>query len=166
VGHRRLTVELATDVLRRTRPKDPARRAVRRVTVELVAELRRLERRISSTDADIAAAVEATGSTLSDLYDIGQVLAAKIVARVGPVNRAIRPHHPRRVHRPPPDLQPPPRHRVLSEYTRRYDSYRPHQALDQRAPNDEHRSAAITIDGLIRGHRVLGGVISEYHPAA
>ena len=165
MGHRRLTVELATDVLRRTRPKDPARRAVRRVTVELVAELRRLERRISSTDADIAAAVEATGSTLSDLYDIGQVLAAKIVGSGRSTERFVRTTRGECTDR----LLIYNHHHatgVLSEYTRRYDSYRPHQALDQRAPNDEHRSAAITIDGLIRGHRVLGGVISEYHPAA
>jgi hypothetical protein len=56
-------------------------------------------------------------------------------------------------------------HRVLSEYARHYNSHRPHQALDQRASNDEHRPAAMPIDGLIRRHRVLGGVINEYHRA-
>jgi len=56
--------------------------------------------------------------------------------------------------------------RVLSEYTRHYNSHRPHQALDQHAPNDEHRPTALPLDGLIRGHRVLGGVINEYHRAA
>jgi putative transposase len=56
--------------------------------------------------------------------------------------------------------------RVLSEYSQHYNSHRPHQALDQRAPNDEHRPAALPIDGLIRRHRVLGGVINEYHRAA
>jgi putative transposase len=54
---------------------------------------------------------------------------------------------------------------VLSEYARHYNSHRPHQALDQHAPNDEHRPAAMPIDGLIRRHRVLGGVINEYHRA-
>ncbi|MQA12596.1 MAG: IS110 family transposase [Pseudonocardiaceae bacterium] len=86
-GHRRLTVEIAADLLRRTRPREPARRAVRRVAVELVAELRRLERRISSADAAVATAVEATGSTLTELYGIGLVLAGKILARVGPTSR-------------------------------------------------------------------------------
>jgi putative transposase len=56
--------------------------------------------------------------------------------------------------------------RVLSEYTRHYNSHRPHQALDQRAPNNEHQLATIPNDGLIRRHRILGGVINEYHRAA
>jgi hypothetical protein len=56
--------------------------------------------------------------------------------------------------------------RVLSEYARHYNSHRPHQALDQCAPNDEHQLAAIPNDGLIRRHRILGGVINEYHRAA
>jgi putative transposase len=55
---------------------------------------------------------------------------------------------------------------VLSEYARHYNSHRPHQALDQCAPNDEHQPAAIPNDGLIRRHRILGGVINEYHRAA
>jgi putative transposase len=55
---------------------------------------------------------------------------------------------------------------ILSEYARHYNSHRPHQALDQRAPNDKHRPAAMPIDGLIRRHRVLGGVINEYQRAA
>jgi putative transposase len=56
--------------------------------------------------------------------------------------------------------------RVLSEYARHYNSHRPHQALHQSAPNDEHRPAALPLDRLIRRHRVLGGVINEYHRAA
>ncbi len=56
--------------------------------------------------------------------------------------------------------------RILSEYARHYNSHRPHQALDQRAPNNEHRPAALPIDHLIQRHRVLGGVINEYHRAA
>ncbi len=56
--------------------------------------------------------------------------------------------------------------RVLSEYARHYNSHRPHQALDQHPPNDDHRPAAMPINGPIRRHRVLGGVINEYYPAA
>jgi transposase InsO family protein len=56
--------------------------------------------------------------------------------------------------------------RVLSEYTRHYNGHRPHQSRDQRAPNDDHRPAAQPVPRPIRRHRVLGGVINEYHPAA
>jgi putative transposase len=55
---------------------------------------------------------------------------------------------------------------ILSEYARHDNSHRPHQALDQRAPNDEHWPAPMPLDGLIQRHRVLGGVINEYHRAA
>ena len=55
---------------------------------------------------------------------------------------------------------------VLSEYTRHYNSHRPHQALNQCAPNDEHQLAAIPNNSLIRRHRILGGVINEYHKTA
>jgi hypothetical protein len=38
--------------------------------------------------------------------------------------------------------------------------------LSTNAPHDDHELAAMPIDGLIRRHRVLGGVINEYHRAA
>jgi putative transposase len=56
--------------------------------------------------------------------------------------------------------------RVLSEYARHYNDHRPHQSRDQRAPNDDHRTAALPVPLPIRCHRVLGGMINEYHPAA
>ncbi|MDQ3887547.1 MAG: integrase core domain-containing protein [Actinomycetota bacterium] len=56
--------------------------------------------------------------------------------------------------------------RVLSEYAQHYNGHRPHQARDQRAPNDDHRPTAIAVDKPIRRHQVLGGVINEYYPAA
>jgi hypothetical protein len=56
--------------------------------------------------------------------------------------------------------------RVLSEYVRHYNDHRSHQSRDQRAPNDDHRPAALPVPQPIRRHRVLGGMISEYHPTA
>ncbi|MCE0763346.1 IS110 family transposase [Pseudonocardia kujensis] len=86
-SHRRLTVEIAAGLLRRTRAQGPAGQAARRVAVDLVAKLRRLERRIATADADVAGAVKATGSTLTELYGVGPVLAGKILAAAGPTSR-------------------------------------------------------------------------------
>src|SRR5918998_525535 len=51
--------------------------------------------------------------------------------------------------------------RILS-----YNTHRPHQSQDQRAPRDNHWPVAIPIDGPIRRHQVVGGLINEYHRAA
>jgi putative transposase len=56
--------------------------------------------------------------------------------------------------------------KILSTYARHYNTHRPHQSRDQRAPNDDHRTAALPVPRSIRRHRVLGGMINEYHPAA
>jgi putative transposase len=56
--------------------------------------------------------------------------------------------------------------RTLSEYARHYNNHRPHQSIDQHAPNDNQRPVPIPVDGPVRRHRILGGVINEYHHAA
>jgi putative transposase len=56
--------------------------------------------------------------------------------------------------------------KVLSEYAQHYNGHRPHQSRDQLAPHDNHQPAAIPVPRPIRRHRVLGGMINEYHPAA
>jgi transposase InsO family protein len=56
--------------------------------------------------------------------------------------------------------------RVLSEYAQHYNTHRPHQSRDQHAPNDDHWSVTVPINGHIRRHRILGGAINKYHRAA
>ena len=56
--------------------------------------------------------------------------------------------------------------KTLSEYTRHYNNHRPHQSRGQHAPNDNQRPVPIPVDGPIQRHRILGGVINEYHHAA
>ena len=82
-----LTADSAASLLRTARPRDIAGRTLRRLAVDLVAEVRRLDRRVAATNADIATAVKDTGSTLTSLFGIGTGLAGKILARVGDIHR-------------------------------------------------------------------------------
>ena len=82
-----LTADAAAGMLRTVRPRDVAGRTFRQLAVDLVAEVRRLDRRISDADADITTALAHTGSTLTELFGIGTGLAGKILARVGDVHR-------------------------------------------------------------------------------
>nr|BFE75463.1 IS110 family transposase [Actinoplanes digitatis] len=84
---RKLTAEAAAAALRTIRPRTLLARTVRRLAVELLAELRRLDRRITDATAALGAAVAASGTTLTELHGIGDVMAAKILARTGPVSR-------------------------------------------------------------------------------
>ncbi len=82
-----LSADVAAGLLRRVRPRNPIQATLRALAVELVAEIRHLDRRISTAGEQITTAVAATGSTLTGLYGIGPLLAGKILARVGAVTR-------------------------------------------------------------------------------
>jgi transposase len=84
---RGLTAESAADALRRIRPRDQLGRTLRALAVDQVSELRRLDRRISEATKTLSDAVRVSGSTLTELLGIGDVVAAKILARTGPVTR-------------------------------------------------------------------------------
>lgn len=84
---RGLTAEAAAEALRRVRPRDALRRTLRTIAVDLVTELRRLDRRIAEATQTLSDTVTASGSTLTGLLGIGDVVAAKILARTGAVSR-------------------------------------------------------------------------------
>ena len=84
---RGLTAGSAAEALRRVRPRDTLGRTLRALAFDLVAELRRLDRRIAEASQILSDAVAASGTTLTELLGIGDVVAAKILARTGSITR-------------------------------------------------------------------------------
>lgn len=83
----RLTADAAAGLLRSVRPRTLAERTRRTLARDLVAEVRRLDRRIAECDTMIGKAVATTASTLPELCGIGVVLAGKLLGRVGAITR-------------------------------------------------------------------------------
>jgi len=83
----RLTADTAAHLLRTVRPQTPMLATLRALASELITEIRRLDRRIAATATEITTAVQASGSTLTQLHGIGNLLAGKILARVGDISR-------------------------------------------------------------------------------
>ena len=54
---------------------------------------------------------------------------------------------------------------VLEEYTHHYNAGRAHRSLDLRAPDDDPNVIRLPAHRIIR-NKILGGLISEYEPAA
>jgi transposase len=82
-----LSTEAAARLLNRIRPKtavDLERKVMARA---LVADLRRADRALVANRARCAAAVAASGTTLTTVFGISDVLAAKILGHVGDVSR-------------------------------------------------------------------------------
>jgi transposase len=87
-GHPRgLTAADAARALRSVRPRTALGRTLRGLAVELVGELRRLDRRIATVTERLSEAVDASGATLTAVYGVGAVVAAKLLARTGRVSR-------------------------------------------------------------------------------
>ena len=84
---KQLSADAAARLLRRARPRHPAGRVRRRLASELVRDVRALERRIAELDERIALEVEVSGTTLTEVFGVGPILAAKIVGIVGNVGR-------------------------------------------------------------------------------
>jgi transposase len=84
---RGLSAEAAAAALRTVRPRAALARTLRQLASELLTELRRLDRRITTATETLTAALAACGSSLTNLYGIGDILAAKILSRAGAITR-------------------------------------------------------------------------------
>ena len=86
-AQRELTANKAAELLRGTRPRDAAGKTLRGLAVDLVTEIRHLDRRIAKAATDIETAVTASGTTLVELSGIGTLTAGTILGRVGSISR-------------------------------------------------------------------------------
>jgi transposase len=90
---RDLSTSQATTLLRRLRPLTPVDHQRKALARDLVADLRRLDTAIKASTKSITAALQAAGSTLTEVHGLGPVLAAKILAHSGDVTRFPSRHH-------------------------------------------------------------------------
>src|SRR5215217_2577311 len=84
---RTLSAERAARILRGIRPKGTSARLRRRLASEILRDIRTLDRKIADLNGRIEAEVEASGTTLTEIFGIGPILAARIIGTVGDVGR-------------------------------------------------------------------------------
>jgi transposase len=82
-----LSAETASRLLARTRPQGPADAERKSVARQLLTDLRRLDRALADNRSRCAAAVAASGTTLTTIFGISDVLAAKILGHTADVSR-------------------------------------------------------------------------------
>jgi transposase len=77
----------AARILRSIRPQGSSAGVRRRLASEILRDIRTLERKIANLNERIEAEVEASGTTLTEIFGVGPILAAKIIGTVGSVAR-------------------------------------------------------------------------------
>jgi transposase len=82
-----LSTHRAARIVRGIRPQGASARLRRRLASEILRDVRALERKIADLNERIEAEVEASGTTLTEIFGIGPILAAKIIGTVGNVVR-------------------------------------------------------------------------------
>jgi transposase len=84
---RSLSAERAARILRGIRPKGTSARLRRQLASEVLRDVRTLDRKIADLNRRIEAEVEASGTTLTQIFGVGPILAARIIGTVGDVGR-------------------------------------------------------------------------------
>jgi transposase len=83
----KLSARRAARILRSIRPQSSSSRLRRRLASEVLRDVRTLDRKIADLNGRIEAEVDASGTTLTEIFGIGPILAAKIIGTVGSVAR-------------------------------------------------------------------------------
>jgi transposase len=84
---RELTATRAAALLRQVRPITAADVERKRIARELLADVRRLDRQIKTASQAIRTAVSEHGTSLTQVYGVGPVLAAKLLGHTGDITR-------------------------------------------------------------------------------
>lgn len=86
-----LSADRAARILRGVRPRRDSRSAAysvrRRMASELVRDVRALDRKIAGLGAEIREEVQRSGTSLTEIFGVGPILAAKIIGLTGNVAR-------------------------------------------------------------------------------
>ncbi len=92
-AQQKLTASKAKTLLATIRPRDIAGRTRRQLAVDLVEDVVALDRKLKDLDKRLREAVEATGTTLTDIKGVGVATAAMVLGEVGDVRRFPSKHH-------------------------------------------------------------------------
>jgi transposase len=86
-AQQKLTATKAKAVLATIRPRDIAGKTRRQLAIDLVEDLTGLDRKLKDLDKRLTGAVEATGTTVTDIKGVGVATAAMILGEVGDIRR-------------------------------------------------------------------------------
>jgi transposase len=90
----KLSADRAARILRSIRARGGASTCMRRrLASEVLRDVRTLDRKIADLDVRIEAEVDACGTTLTEIFGVGPILAATIIGTVGDVARFPTPRH-------------------------------------------------------------------------
>ena len=90
---RKLSADEAARLLRGRRAATAADQVRLQLARELVAELRKLDRKLRANEQQIEAALKEHGSRLTTIPGVGVILAAKLIGHTGPIERYPTPAH-------------------------------------------------------------------------
>jgi transposase len=94
-----ITAGQAAGLLERIRPSDAVAGARYELATEFVEDLRRLDAQLRDTKKKLAAAVKASGTSVTEIFGVGPIIAATVIGAVGEVSRFATPRPLRRLQR-------------------------------------------------------------------
>ena len=82
-----ITTAAAAALLEQVAPADAVQQARHELAADLLGDLRRADEQLRETRQKLAAAVQATGTTLTGIFGVGPFIAATVIGEAGDVSR-------------------------------------------------------------------------------